>query len=199
MRRAAVAALALCACRTDQTLVAPDPQLDRMLVQEKVLPYGSTPALPHGMAMQAPPLATLPVDTIVDDPRVTEGAAQGHFADRVPVVVDRALVTEGETHFERFCATCHGSLGDGVSIVAANMALRKPPSLLTPEIRAYPPGRLYQTSRHGYGLMPSYAAELAVPEAWGVVAYVRALQWARGIPVSDLPGDARAKLASEAP
>ena len=36
---AATAVLALVACRTDQTLVAPDPHLERMLRQEKRLPY----------------------------------------------------------------------------------------------------------------------------------------------------------------
>ena len=40
--------------------------------------------------------------------------------------------------FETFCAACHGVLGDGTSVVAAKMALRKPPSLQEARIRALP-------------------------------------------------------------
>ena len=66
-------------------------------------------------------------------------------------------------------------------------------------MRSYPAGRLFQTIRKGYGLMPSYRVELTVRDTWGVVAYVRALQLARGARVADLPADVRAELAKEAP
>jgi mono/diheme cytochrome c family protein len=195
----ALATFAFAACRTEQTIVTPDPHLERMLVQEKVLPYGTSPVLPNGMAMQSPPEGTRPVNAPESDSLVTGGAEAGHFANRIPIRIDHARIDRGETQFDTFCATCHGARGDGVSAVAQHMALRKPPSLVAADIRAYPPGRIYRAVRHGYGLMPSYAEALSVEDTWGIVAYVRALQWAQGIPAADLPGAMRAELTTEAP
>jgi mono/diheme cytochrome c family protein len=200
MKRGAWALLiGLIACRTDQTIVTPDPHLQRMLKQEKVVPYDDAPQLPREMAMQEPPEGTFPVSTLLADPGVTSGVARGRYVDLIPLRVDRALVETGRTHFETFCAACHGIGGDGVSVVADRMALRKPPDLNQQSIRAYPPGRVFAAIRQGYGLMPSYAVQLSVEDSWGVVAYVKALQLARRAPVAELPAALRSELARRAP
>jgi mono/diheme cytochrome c family protein len=189
----------LLGCRTEQTLVTPDPHLERMLTQEKVLPYHDDPLLPHGMTMQNPPDGTLPVDALLADPLVLEGVAQGRWAARIPIAVDRATIEGGRRSFETYCAACHGILGDGDSVVAEKMDLRRPPDLLSDDLRGYPPGRVFQTIRQGYGLMPAYRVQLDVNAAWSVVAYVRALQRARGVRAQDLPPPIRTELAKEAP
>lgn len=189
----------LIACRTDQTIVTPDPHLERMLKQGKRMAYEEDPLLPRGMAMQRPPSGTIPVDAIAGDPLLTTGAANDQYAARIPIPVDRTLVEQGREDFQTFCAACHGILGDGNSVVADKMALRKPPSLHEARILAYSPGKVFATVRGGYGLMPSYAVQLSVRDTWGVVAYVRALQLARAAKVRDLPPDVRAKLAQEVP
>ncbi len=97
-----------------------------------------------------------------------------------------------------YCAACHGLAGDGDSPVARNMALRKPPSLHEPRIRALPAGRLYAVVRDGYGLMPSYAEELSVGERWAVVAYVRALQLSQGARLAELPPELRSEARARA-
>jgi mono/diheme cytochrome c family protein len=193
------AAPALCACRTDQTIVPPDPHLERMLDQQKSLPYADEPALPGGMEMQKPPDGTLPVDAPLGDPLVLDGWAKDRWADRIPVPVDRAAIEEGRRHFGTFCAPCHGELGDGHSAVAVHMSLRPPQDLLSDTVRAYPPGRVYRTVREGYGLMPSYRVQLGVRETWSVVAYVEALQLAGGARVAELPPDVQDELAKEVP
>jgi mono/diheme cytochrome c family protein len=190
---------ALCACRTEQTIVTPDPHLNRMLKQEKRLAYEEDPVLPMGMAMQQPPDGTLPLSAISGQPLVTTGVAGGRWAERIPLRVDRPLIEEGRKRFDVLCATCHGVLGDGNSLVADKMALRRPPNLLDASIRSYVPGRVFQTIREGYGLMPSYAVQLSVRETWGVVAYVRALQLSQGAQIAALPTDVRTQLAREAP
>ncbi|MGH7271429.1 MAG: c-type cytochrome [Polyangiaceae bacterium] len=195
----AIASTVLAGCRTEQTLVTPDPHLERMLKQEKVLPYENDPLLPEGMAMQSPPKGTLPTSTMTEQPMVTTGALHGHFAEHIPIAMDRALIETGRQRFETFCAACHGVLGNGASIVATKMMLRRPPSLLDARIRGYPPGRIFQTIRKGYGLMPDYAVQISVREAWGVVAYVEALQLSRGVPAASLPLAVRAELTKEAP
>jgi mono/diheme cytochrome c family protein len=192
------------ACRTEETLIAPDPHLQRMVRQEKVLPYAEEPLLPRNMSMQAPPEGTMPADVdptglLLQGPyEPLDGVAGGRYVPRIPIRVDRPLVDDGRRHFDTLCAPCHGTLGDGVSAVAEKMALRKPPSLLVEPIRDYPPGRVYEAIRSGYGLMPSYAIALSARDAWGVVAYVRALELARRAPVARLPADVRAALSKEA-
>jgi len=178
--------------------VAPDPHLERMLRQEKRLPYDEDPALPGGMTMLQPPDGTLPVDAPLD-PLVSEGVRDGHWAERIPIPLSRAALEQGRRRFDVFCATCHGALGDGRSVVADKMALIKPRDLLAGTVRAYPPGRIFQTVRQGYGLMPSYRVQLTVDQTWSVVAYLRALQLSRGARVSELPPEVRAELAKEAP
>jgi mono/diheme cytochrome c family protein len=198
-RTATACLLALGACRTEQTLVKPDPQLDRMVKQEKVLPYDAVPFLPNGMAMQRPPDGTMTVDAVVGDPALTTGVVDGHWVHRIPAPVDRALLEGGRVTFERVCATCHGILGDGESAVSEKMSLRKPPSLVGGDVRALPAGQVFRTIRAGYGLMPPFAAELSIQESWGAVAYLRALQLSRGVPVAELPDELKARLAKEAP
>jgi mono/diheme cytochrome c family protein len=194
----AFGAIALLAgCRTEQTIVTPDPHLERMLDQEKVRPYEASSAMPQGMAMQLPPEGAVPFERSGATPML--GATiDGHWVERIPVMVDRPLVLRGRQDFETFCAACHGILGDGTSAVAPKMQLRRPENLLDPDARAYPPGRVFQAIRQGYGLMPSYAVQLSERESWGVVAYLHALQVARGTRVADLSPDDRAQLDREA-
>jgi mono/diheme cytochrome c family protein len=194
----ATLALVLAGCRTEQTLVEPDPHLERMIDQPKAMPYGEAPLLPEGMTMQQPPDGTLPVDALAAS-EVTTGMTNGEYATRVPIPVDRALLETGRARFETVCAACHGILGDGVSVVAAHMALRKPPSLLVAPASTDVVGEQFHTVVHGYGLMPSYRAVLSDREAWAVVAYLQALRLAQRARVSDLPPDVREHLAQEAP
>jgi mono/diheme cytochrome c family protein len=200
----------LAGCRTEQTIVTPDPHLERMLDQPKTRAYESAPLLPGDTAMQVPPDGVMPfapegasgpAALSVASTATTTGVQPGPggtFVDHIPLPVDRKLLETGRARFEVFCAACHGVAGDGVSAVAEQMSLRKPPDL-NHDARRYPDGRIFQIVRTGWGLMPSYSVQLSVEETWGVVAYVRALELARDANVRDLPPDVRAELAKEAP
>lgn len=191
MRFACFLLLALLSCRTRDTFVDPDPHLERMLYQPKVVPYGQP--------MLQPPDGTLPRSASLEDPAVRLGVVDGKWVDHIPVAVDRPMVEGGQRDFDRYCAACHGILGDGDSVVADKMTLRRPKDLTDQDVRDYPPGRIFQAIRNGYGLMPSYSVQLSEKDAWEVVAYVRALQIARGTWVYRLPPALREKLSKEAP
>lgn len=123
------------------------------------------------------------------------GAPGGEPGDVVfPIPLTMELVERGRGRFDIFCAPCHGVAGDGASAVAANMSLRRPPSLHEPAIRAYSAERLYRVVAEGYGLMPSYAGVLSREERWGLVAYVRALQLSQRAVVSELPEPVRGEV-----
>jgi mono/diheme cytochrome c family protein len=170
----------------------PAPDWEQMIRQRKALPYAASQWFPDGRAMQPPPEHTVPRDRLVDQPALTEGRVNGQYINRIPIVIDRALLDSGHRAFDIYCAACHGLAGDGDSDVAPNMDLRKPPSLVSEQARALPPGRVFQVETLGYGLMPSWERELSVRERWAVVAYLRALQLSQSARLDELPPDVRA-------
>jgi mono/diheme cytochrome c family protein len=179
-----------------------DPMADR---QPKVKPYKESAFWDDGLSMRAPPEGTVPRERSRLGLLLTAGhtpeagpyslngeAVNAGFAPAIPLPVNAKLLALGRKRFDITCATCHGPLGDGDSIVARQMALRPPPSLHKYSDRA--PGYIYEVISKGFGLMASYAAELTIEERWAVVAYVRALQLSQNVSVDAVPADVRARL-----
>ena len=186
-RAATLVLLALTAC----------PRLDPMQRQPKYRAYQPSEAYPDGLAMRQPPDGTVPYGGAVVEPAVATGLGpDGRPLDRAPIAPTAALLARGRARFNVTCATCHGVLGDGESQVALNMSLRRPPSLHA--YRDVADGHIYRVVTNGFGLMPSYAAEIPVEDRWAVVAYVRALQLSQHAAVEQAPPDARRKLQEEA-
>ena len=156
----------------------PSEFLQRMEVQSKYEYYETSEFWADGRSMRAPPQGTIPREATVGNPGMTTGRVNGAPVATIPVKVDKALLQLGQKKYSIVCAQCHGQLGDGNSIVAENMGLRLPPSLL--ELADRPAGHFYNAINEGYGVMPSFSGELNTQERWAVVAYVRALQAARG-------------------
>jgi mono/diheme cytochrome c family protein len=177
--------------------VLPAPDLERMLVQRSVRAYEAAPG--GGAAMRTPPAGTVSRARPLGRPALEEGVVDGRFVERVQVPVDLALLDRGRDRFDAFCATCHGVRGDGDSPVARAMTLRKPPSLLSPPVATYPPGRIFAATTAGYGLMPSYASVLPTRDRWAVVAYLRALVLSQAVPLDDLPAELRAAALEALP
>jgi mono/diheme cytochrome c family protein len=188
-RSSLVLLLALCGCDEDllNTMSARQPRL---------LPYGTSDFYEDGKAMREPPAGTVPRERIVQQSGLTTGKFASPTGDlyltTFPIKVDRPLIELGRKRFEITCATCHGPVGDGDSIVARQMALRPPPSLHQYADRA--PGYIFDVITSGFGLMASYAAELEVRERWAVVAYVRALQISQATPIDRLSAEERQRV-----
>ena len=166
-----------------------------MISQQKVKPYRESDFWPDRISMRAPQPGTVAREDVLPTDIATGRGADGKVLTRVPLPVTRALLEKGRRRFDVSCAVCHGYLGDGDSLVAKNMSLRTPPSLLA---RAQQPdGWYFQVMSEGFGVMPSYASVIPVHERWAIVAYIRALQLSQSARAADLaPGD-RAKLDSE--
>jgi mono/diheme cytochrome c family protein len=170
----AAAAALLMACGERSTRHGWD--FERMREQPRYDVYESSAFFRDGRAMQRPPEGTVSWEQTVGRPTLTEGTTGDSPATSIPVPVTAELLTLGRARFGIFCAVCHGERADGASVVASNMHNPAPPSLLTPRVRAMPPGSLYRIIKYGVGRMPSYAAELSLSERWAVVAYLGALQ-----------------------
>ncbi len=169
---------------------------ERMIDQPRGKAFKASPYFADGRLMRTPPAGAVPIDGAGSRDRML-GLAGDTYASTIPIAVDRALLRRGQDRFEVYCATCHGSTGDGKSIVAAHMSLRKPPSLVDDPVRSFPPGRVFQVISDGYGLMPSYASALVVDERWAVVAYLRALTLSAHVTLDTLPAAER-RRAEEA-
>lgn len=158
---------------------APDANhaLSRMNRQPVGRTYGASAVFKDGRAMRPLPEGVV--------------AREKALAPMPPQPITRALLERGRDRFDIHCAVCHGVLGDGDSVVAHNMELRKPPSLHEPRIVAFTPEQLHRVIEEGYGLMPSYASHLAPIDRWAVTAYVRALQVSQRIPIVALPETVR--------
>ena len=180
--RSALLGCALWGCQVD---------LERMLDQHKAEAYEASRFFEDGQSMRAPPSGTVAVTDVTGPPELVTGMRDNQYVQAYPLTVDAALLARGQNRFRIFCATCHGPLGDGVSQVAENMKLRKPPSLHDRRLVEYPPGRMYRVIAEGYGLMPAYAEELTVTDRWAVVAFVGALQLSQNVALLDLPESSR--------
>jgi hypothetical protein len=180
--------------------------LDQMAdEQPKANRYKESHFYQDGLSMRAAPEGTVPRERITLNPRLTTGREPDgpvqpnteplpNYVATVPMPISRKQLDLGRKRFDITCGTCHGPLADGNSIVATQMALRPPPSLLQAKYVAKPAGYIYEVITKGFGLMASYAAELTVDERWAVVAYLRALQMSQSTPVSVLPPEVRQQL-----
>ncbi len=171
--------------------------LDPMMEQDKVKPYRPSGFYPDGVSMRAPPAGAVARDAVLDPVVRTGLRADGKPVERIPIPLTPELLRTGRKRFEIICATCHGLVGDGRSLVAAKMSLRPPPSLH--DYVARPDGYLYQVISDGFGLMPSYADQLTPAERWGVVAYLRALQLSQHTRIAEAAPAVRARLEGERP
>jgi mono/diheme cytochrome c family protein len=169
--------------------------LDPMITQQKVKPYRESDFWPDGLSMRPPQPGTVARQDALAPEIATGRGPDGKALERLPVPVTRKLLERGRTRFDIHCAVCHGHLGDGVSLVARNMSLRPPPSLLARAQQT--DGWYFQVMSEGFGLMPSYASHLSPEDRWAVVAYLRALQLSQTARVDQLAPADRARLQGE--
>lgn len=182
---AALCGLGACTCREDV--------FQRMESQRKYLPYQESELFADGRAMRPPPPGTVPRELLLRGAIPAAGkTAGGAVIARMPIDVAPEVMARGKKSFEIICATCHGLVGDGDSMVARKMALRPPPSLLA--LPEHPVGWYFDVITYGFGLMPNYRYELKPEDRWAVVAYVLALRRSQKATLADVPPEERSAL-----
>jgi mono/diheme cytochrome c family protein len=170
----AVAAMAFGACVNSPERERVD--FERMRIQQRYTPYGTSSVFENGSSMQHPPSGTLSRESSADSGVVGSGMTDGRLVTRIPLAVSPAQLAVGEQKFGIYCAVCHGDGGFGGSLVAENMGMPRPPSLRSGAMLAQPDGYIFTVATNGKGRMPSYSAQLTAEERWDIVAYVRQLQ-----------------------
>jgi cytochrome c5 len=110
-----------------------------------------------------------------------------------PLPVTAELLERGQQRYAIFCTPCHGIQGDGMGMVAMR-GMKHPPSYHQERLRQVPNGYLYDVVTNGFGAMYGYSAQIPPRDRWAIVAYLRALQLSRNVPVGQLPEELREKL-----
>ncbi len=117
--------------------------------QPRVQAYGASDFYADGMGMRQPPAGTVPRQRVTGNPGAHH--RQGRARDlRQPPSRSRSTrrcCALGQKRYNITCGTCHGPLGDGDSIVARQMALRPPPSLIDYADR--PVGYIFEVDHQG--------------------------------------------------
>jgi hypothetical protein len=133
-------------------------------------------------------------------PLVDGTVARGGLADGPgrPGAPTRALLLRGRERYDIYCSPCHDRAGTGRGIVVER-GFRHPPSLHETRLRAAPDAHLLDVITTGFGVMPSYAVQVAPGDRQAIVAYVRALQLSQGATLADVPPAERARLEAESP
>lgn len=151
---------------------------DNMANQPKVNPYEV-----YRDASNAPPPMRDPPGTVA---REQEG-------EPPPPPVTMALLERGRQRFNIDCSVCHGFAGFGDGMVVQR-GFPAPPSYHSDRLRKASNQHYYDVITNGYGVMYSYAQRVSPADRWAIVAYIRALQAAEDVPVSQLTPAERAAL-----
>ncbi len=110
-----------------------------------------------------------------------------------PMQVTPELLRRGQQRFNINCAVCHGLTAAGDGIVK-QYGLTTVVSLQDERIRKMADGEIFDTITHGKNTMMAYGPNVAVPDRWAIVAYVRALQRSQNATDADVPPEHRVEL-----
>jgi hypothetical protein len=181
---AAVCVLLVCAgCRLD------------MHVQPRYNPYDPTDFFGDGQSARLPVAGTVPRGelTLGPDELLYTGKVNGQPSEAFPFPVTKDIVERGRERYDAFCSPCHGFTGDGDGMIVQR-GFRHPPSLYDDRLKTAAAGHYFDVITNGFGVMYPYGYRVPPRDRWAIIAYIRALQLSRSVPVADLPEADRAKL-----
>jgi len=161
--------------------------------QPKYQPFEESHFFKDGRASRPRVPGTVARGRLDDDTlRVTGKTASGP-SESFPSPVTRATLDRGHQRFDIYCSPCHDRVGTGRGMIVMR-GYKQPPSFHEDRLRGMPAGYFFDVMTTGFGVMPSYAAQVPVDDRWAIAAYIRALQLSQHATVADVPADQRAAL-----
>ncbi len=136
---------------------------------------------------------TVAQEKSIGDPFFEDGEINGHLVIGFPRAVTPEDLARGRERFNIYCSECHGFSGDGDGMIVQR-GFPSPPSFHEPRLVAAPEGHFFNVITHGFGVMYAYGDRVNEADRWAIIAYIRALQLSRNVPVSSLPADEQKKL-----
>jgi mono/diheme cytochrome c family protein len=203
---AVLATLLIAGRRGDLTRNRPIQIFPDMKRQLKLRPQTANSFFANGLSSQLPQPGTIAQEKPLrvggqavysfDDVPVNTGRVPGttNFVELNPLPVTASLLARGQQRYNIYCAPCHSQVGDGNGVPKKIGAMAIVANLHDKVIVEQPDGALYNTVSWGKNNMQGYAAQISVEDRWAIIAYLRALQFARLGSVDDLPAELRTKL-----
>ncbi|MFC4992994.1 c-type cytochrome [Rubritalea tangerina] len=93
-----------------------------------------------------------------------------------------AFIKRGKVAFNSNCAICHGVSGNGKGVVASYGV----PGVFNLIDSTLPDGGMYDVIVNGRGNMAAFGYQIDVKDRWAIIAYLRALQYARKAPLEQV-------------
>lgn len=138
-------------------------------------------------------------DTDLDD-AYRLGKRDTTWLPRTPLPITPEQLNRGRERYDIFCASCHGLLGDGNSLVHQRASglgegTWTPPTDITGQTTGQrPDGELFDIITNGVRNMPAYGPQIPIDDRWAIVSYLRALQRAANGRIEDVPLDQRHRI-----
>ena len=178
---AAVALLLLAGCRQD------------MHDQPKYQPLEESHFFKDGRASRPRIPGTVAHGHLDDDTLLVTGKNGTAPSEVFPAPVTRATLERGHQRYDIYCSPCHDRAGTGRGMIVMR-GYKQPPSFHDERLRSAAPGYFFDVISHGFGVMPSYAAQVPVDDRWAIAAYIRALQLSQHATLVEVPAEGRAAL-----
>ena len=183
---AALALLVLPGCRQD------------MHDQPKYQPFEESAFFKDGRASRPRVPGTVARGRRDDDALLVTGRSGSGFSEVFPEPVTRAMLDRGRQRFDIYCSPCHDRAGTGRGMIVMR-GYKQPPSFHIDRLRGMPAGYFFDIMTNGFGVMPSYAAQVPVADRWAIAAYVRALQLSQHATLAEVPAEEGVALLSGKP
>ena len=133
-----------------------------------------------------------------DDAVLVSGKADGKLTEVFPAPVTKATLDRGHQRFDVYCSPCHDRSGGGRGMIVMR-GYKQPSSFHEDRLRSMPPGYFFDVMTNGFGVMPSYAAQVPVADRWAIAAYIRALQLSQHATLAEVPEAERSALLTGKP
>jgi hypothetical protein len=164
-----------------------------MYDNQKMKPLEESRFFADHLSARPPIEGTVPRGNTILDEHLCTGKVGGKFVDKFPFPITAEILNRGHGRFDIFCSPCHGRLGDGSGMIVQR-GFPKPNSFHADSVAAKPVGHYFDVITNGFGRMYSYAPSIPVEDRWAIVAYIRALQYSRHVPVANLKETDRTAL-----
>lgn len=159
--------------------------------QPKYVPYRESRFFKDGRSARPRIPGTVARGRRDDDTLLVSGKVDGKLSEVFPEPVTRATLERGHQRFDAYCSPCHDRAGTGQGMIVLR-GYKQPVSFHDERLRGMPPGYFFDVITNGFGVMPSYAAQVPVADRWAIAAYIRALQLSQHATVADVPAESRA-------
>jgi mono/diheme cytochrome c family protein len=133
-----------------------------------------------------------------DDTLLVSGKIDGQLSEVFPATVTKAMLDRGHQRFDVYCSPCHDRAGTGRGMIVLR-GYKQPPSFHEDRLRVMPVGYFFDVMSNGFGVMPSYAAQVPVADRWAITAYIRALQLSQHATLAEVPEAERTALVNGTP